>query len=202
MLKTKIYNLFKKIKAQTMNISEGHRLFAFYCIGIAIGTFIMNIFGRTYADEIGIYGQYITTDIQYVNYEEFDKGAFFIFCIRKYTMQFLFILFLNFFINHKLINGLLCAYKGILSSILICSATIVYGAGGILIFCISIFPHYFLYVPMFVYSMYLTINIKKDVKNKKIINKIIKGCIIEAFLIVGTSFLEVYINLGCVCALF
>lgn len=198
----KALSFFKKFKIQTMNFSEGHRLFALYLLGIIIGTLLMNIFGKYSASKIGIYGKYLTNDTNNIKYEVLNKGMFFIYCIKKYFIQIVIILMLNCTSKQKIINGTLCMYKGFVMSVLICSATIVYGSGGIILFLISVFPHYLIYVPMFIYSIYFGLNIKKYIKNKNYISGILKCCIIEGVMIIGTSFFEVYLNVPLIISMF
>ena len=191
----KASSFIKKVKMQAMNLNEGHRLFVLYFIGIFIGTLVINLLGDSYSDKIGIYGKYIASDENVLKYLGVDNSDFFLYCVRKYCAQILIIVILNCSSKRKYINSAICLYKGILLSVLICVATISYGAGGLLVFLISIFPHYLLYVPMFLYTMYLAININRYIRNKKCIKWLLKGCIIECILVTGTSFFEAYINL-------
>ena len=193
--KVKTSNFIKRFKIQTMNLNEGHRLFALYFIGIITGTFLLNMFGENYVNKIGIYGKYLASDDNILEYVGLDKGDFFTYCIRKYYVQIIIILLLNLSSKNKIINSVICFYKGFTMSILICVATISYGSGGIVLFLISIFPHYFLYVPMFIYTIYFGINIRQYIKNNSYISGICKGCVIESLFVVGTAFFEVYLNL-------
>ena len=195
MEQVKTASFYKRLKVQTMNLSEGHRLFVLYYIGIIVGTLIINLLDGECVDKIGIYGNYLTRDVNIIEHSIIDKGEFFTYCIRKYYVQVFVVLILNLSSKNKIINSIICFYKGFVMSVLICAATISYGSGGIILFVISIFPHYLLYVPMFIYTLYFGMNIKEYVRNKNYISGICKGCIVESVLVVGTSFLEVYINL-------
>lgn len=195
MEQAKASNYLKKIRIQAMNLSEGHRLFVLYFIGIIIGTFLINLFGGAYVDKIGIYGKYLANNDGGINSIDIDKGEFFSYCVKKYYVQVIAMLVLNCTSKQKIINGLICMYKGFGGSVLICASTISFGSGGIILYLISIFPHYLLYVPMFIYTLYFGMNLKQYFRNHNFISGIVKGCIVESILVVGTSFLEVYLNL-------
>lgn len=186
-------SLLKRLRLQTMNLSEGHRLFILFFLGIIIGTLLINLFGRVYANNIGIYGNYLIDDENI--WSNIDKGAFFVYCSRKYFCQVIILVALNCTSKHKFINGIICLYKGFMISIIICTATISFGSGGIILFLLSVFPHYFIYVPMFVYTIYFGMNIRKYIKNHNYISGIFKGCLVESVFVVSTSFLEAYFNL-------
>lgn len=195
MVQAKASDYFKKIRLQAVNLSEGHRLFVLFFIGIIIGTMLINVFGTGYVDKIGIYGRYLANGEVNFSGKYIDKGDFFTYCTRRYYVQVIVLLVLNCTSKKNLFNGLICLYKGFGVSILICASTISFGSGGILLFLISIFPHYLVYVPMFIYTLYYGMNFRRYLKNHNYISGIVKGFIIESLLVVSTSFLEVYVNL-------
>ena len=190
--------LFKKMKRnkiQAMNIGDGHRLFVLFLIGIVAGTMLVNIFLNQYVDNICIYGEYLTDGFERVNLIALEKVEFFCFCFKKYLIQVLFIVIFNLSSKGKLFNGLVCLYKGGVIAVLICAATISYGSGGVLLFIASIFPHYFLYIPLYIYTFYLGMNLKNKFSDNKHIFTVLKSVGIEGVFIVGTAFLEAYVNL-------
>ena len=190
--------LFKKLnrqKIQAMNIGEGHRLFVLFILGIVVGTILINVFFSQYVDNICIYGEYLTGGFDRVYSIALEKSKFFGFCFKKYLIQVLLILFLNLSSKGKLINGLVCVYKGGIIAVLICAATISYGSGGVLLFVASVFPHYFIYIPLYMYTFYLGMNIKNIIKDSKHVMAILKAVAIEGSFIAGTAFLEAYVNL-------
>ena len=193
-----VRSIFKNIKGykiQTLNIDEGHRLFVLFLLGIVAGTMIINLFGVSYASKICIYGEYLTDDLEKLNIIILEKGKFFAFCIKKYFIQLVIIVLLNLTSKGRMFNCLICLYKGCIISTLICAATISYGSGGLLLFMASVFPHYLIYIPLYIYTFYFAMKLKSNVSTNKHILDLLKSVGIEVSLIVGTAFLEAYINL-------
>ena len=184
----------KTVSVQTMNIGMGHRLFFFFLAGIVAGTVGLNFLAGTYAGKIGVYSQYFIDNIAGVNTSEFDKWSFFIYCIKKYVVEVAILLVVNCVSIWKIFDCLYCVYRGMAISILVSSATITYGSGGLLLYVMSIFPHYFTYVPMIVFTLFLGMKIKENIKSDKLLVPVIRGIAIEIILIVLTSFLEAYCN--------
>ena len=191
----KVTNLKKRLRLQAINLKEGYRLLLLFFIGIIIGTLFINLFCRINIDKICVYGNYLIKDSAVLNKVSLDKGGFFAYCARKYIFQVIILIGLNCIFSSRLINGLLCIYKGCTISVLICIATVLLGGGGVLVFLISIFPHYLIYVPMFIFTLYFSMNFKDYIRNSNYICGIIKGCLIESMLIVMTAFFEAYMNL-------
>ena len=193
-----VRSIFKNIKGykiQTLNIDEGHRLFVLFLLGIVAGTMIINLFGVSYADKICIYGEYLTDSFERLSIIAMEKGKFFAFCMKKYFIQVVIIVLLNLTSKGRIFNCLICLYKGCIISTLICAATISYGSGGLLLFMASVFPHYLIYIPLYIYTFYFVINLKNNVSTSKHILSLLKGAGVEGGLIVSTAFLEAYVNL-------
>lgn len=192
----KIKEIFSKInisKKQTKNLNEGHRLFFLFLGGIIVGTLFVNILGANYARNISIYGNYLTDNTDNISIVAMKKNGFFFYCIKKYLFQVVVLVVINLTSKGRVFNSLICFYKGGVISVLVCAATISYGKGGILVFLISIFPHYIMYIPLFIY----TINYGMYLKSRRGVKKdfIIKSIGIECFFIFMTAFLEAYGNL-------
>ena len=179
---------------QAMNIKRNHRLFLVFFAGIIIGTLMMNFLAGKYAGQIGIYSEYFIDGINNPDAKNFDKWAFNLFCIKKYALEAVVLIALNCTGFGMFVNYGYCIYKGIAISILISSATLTYGTGGILLYLMSIFPHYFTYVPMVVFTLYFGIKIKENIKKKRVLVSVLKGLAIEAAFVVCTAFLEAYVN--------
>lgn len=200
-----IKNIFlpkKGFRVQTMNFSESHRLFFLFIIGIVGGTFLFNMLGKDLAGKIGIYSEYMISDFNMTTIESIKPMDFFMFCIRKYCYQSFIIILLITLLKSKSISGILCIVKGINISFLVGSATISFGVGGILIYIMSIFPHYFFYVPLFIWSIYLANIIREIFNHKRSAKGILKACIIEFAFILGTSLFEAYGNLPIMISMF
>lgn len=193
--------IFKKLTAglkpagiQTMKQGMGHRLFFCFILGIITGTVLINFIGVAYADKIGIYSEYVMGTVSGNESEVFSSWSFFIYCIKKYAVEIIIILVVSCTSLGKTFAGLYCVYKGMAIAILVSSATVVYGAGGLLIYVMSIFPHYFMYVPMLAFALFLGMKIRENLKNNNLVKVILKGAVIECGLIVATAVLEAYCN--------
>lgn len=184
----------KTVNVQTMNMGMNHRLFFCFIVGILIGTVLLNFFAGAYADKMGIYSEYAMGDIGSLTTEGFSKWSFFTYCIRKYVIEIIIILIISCTSIWKVFDCIYCAYKGMAISILVSSATATYGAGGLLLYIMSIFPHYLVYVPLVIFTLYFGMKIKEKIKSDKLILLILKGIVIEGIIITMTSFLEAYVN--------
>lgn len=189
----KIKKGIPKLDMQAMKLNIGHRLFLCFLGGVVAGTFLLNMFLGDYAGRIGVYSEYFVNGVNMYG-DTVDKVSFFMYCIRKYAGECIAILFLNITPLGKLFNQLYCMYKGIVISMLISSATLGYGAGGLFLYIISVFPHYFLYVPLFVAMMYISIQVAEMIREKKLGRFKLRALFILIALIAGTSFLEAYCN--------
>ena len=183
----------KGLKIQTMNVNEGHRLFLFFMIGIVFGTAVMNLFSGLCAEEICVYSNYFIDGFSELDSSKIDKGNFFFYCFRKYLIQMLVIILINCTSKGLLFDCLICMYKGIVISLLVCAMTISYGSGGIVVYLMSVFPHYVLYVPLFIYSLYFGISNRRK-NNKGYAGNVIRRIIITVGLAFGTAFFEAFIN--------
>ena len=192
----------KTFDIQAMKIKRNHRLFIAFWGGIIAGTLMMNFLAGRYAGQIGIYSEYFIDGINSPDSMQFNKWSFNIFCIKKYALETVVLIALNCTNFGMIVNYAYCIYKGLAISILISSATLTYGTGGVLLYVMSIFPHYFSYVPMIVFTLYFGIKIKENIRNEGVAMSVLKGMAIEAALIVCTSFLEAYGNFPFVRSMF
>ncbi len=189
----KIKKSIPKINIQAMNLSMGHRLFLCFLVGVILGTFLLNVFLREYATRLGVYSEYFINGVN-IYENQVDKNAFFLYCIKKYTGEFVIILLLNMMPINMWFNRMYCIYKGVVMALLISSVTLTYGAGGIVIYILSIFPHYILYIPFVIVSIYISLKVAELIKEHKISKFKIRAAILLVMLAVGTAFLEAYIN--------
>lgn len=189
----KIKKGIPKVDIQAMNLNMSHRLFLCFLGGIILGTLLLNLFMGAYASRLGVYSEYFRNGVDMYG-DNVNKSAFFTYCIKKYIGECLVIVFLNITPIGKIFNYIYCIYKGAVIAMLISSATLTYGAGGLLLYIISVFPHYLLYVPFFVAAMYVGIQVGEMTKEKKMGKFKIRAVVVLSGLAVGTSFLEAYAN--------
>lgn len=190
----KIKKAIPKINIQAMNLHKGHRLFLCFLFGIVAGTFLMNGLLADFAGKIGIYSKYFFNGVNVYDVNV-DKMDFFMFCIKKYLSELIIILVINITQIGMLFNKFYCIYKGIIISILISSATKTYGKWGVVLYMISIFPHYILYVPFVICSLYISIRVAQILKEHNLKEIRIRAILIVMLFLIGTAFLEAFINL-------
>lgn len=182
----------KLIKEQAVHPKAEYRLFLWFIIGVLAGSLIINMFCRNYRGDINIYNSYIYGHSNTIN-ENINKWSYMLYCMGNYIKEFMIILLLNFTPFGNVFNRVFLCIKGILIGILVSANTLTYGAGGILLYIVSIFPHYIVYVPFVISSIYVSIKMSERVKekDKKISIKAIFIVFILAFL---TSVLEAFAN--------
>lgn len=190
-----------------------YRFLVWFFLGIILGTFCMNIFCEYFYDKLGIYTTYFMET--YANIE-IDKKSLFWYALRDYGLEVFLIFLLSPTSAGSIFLNLFCGYKGIVIALLISSSVLKYGAGGVLIYVISIFPHYITYGIMLwiMLSFGKLINEKVKVFRKsrclgggviesiKIFiseitegRKVLLGIVWVLVLMVFTAFLEVYVNM-------
>ena len=190
-----------------------YRFLVWFFLGIILGTFCMNIFCEYFYDKLGIYTTYFMET--YANIE-IDKKSLFWYALRDYGLEVILIFLLSPTSAGSIFLNLFCGYKGIVIALLISSSVLKYGAGGVLIYVISIFPHYITYGIMLwiMLSFGKLINEKVKIFRKsrclgggviesiKIFiseitegRKVLLGIVWVLVLMVLTAFLEVYVNM-------
>lgn len=184
----------ESVNFRSVNININHRLFLYFLLGVCVGTILINFIAGANVDYIGIYSEYSMKYIGNWQAGSFDKWSFFLYCIKKNTIEIAVILVMNHTSIYKIFNYCYCIYKGMTIAIFVSSATLTYGAGGMLLYIMSVFPHYFVYVPMIVFTLIFAIRIKEKVISDNLLMPILKVVTIDAILIMSTSFLESYFN--------
>lgn len=181
---------FKDIKKQTINLKIKYRLFLCFLAGVFIGTFMFNLWGRNINNDISIYNKYLVDGL-IIN--RISKWDYCIYCLKKYLCEFGIILLLNLTPFDKLFNRIYLIFKGINIGMIISSTTLTYGCGGLLIYLLSIFPHYFIYIPFVIASLYVAMHMSKLIKEKSN-KKGYKAIIVIIVMALFTSLLEAYVN--------
>ena len=180
----------KDIKLQTMNLKNEHRLFLYFLVGVILGTLMLNLYGRNGSNNISIYNEYLTDGLVY---SKVNKWSYSIYCFKSYICEFGILLLLNLTPFDKLFNRGYLIYKGLNVGIIISSTTLTYGCGGLLIYLLSIFPHYFIYVPFVIASLYVSMHLSKMIKERNN-KKGYKAVVLIIAMAFFTSMLEAYVN--------
>lgn len=123
------------------------RLCLCFFAGLILGTVFLNYSGAKNLNEIGIYSDYFIDkySVMDINKLELFKHTFFI-----RLKETLIVIFFNLTIIGPLYSLMFAAYKGITTGMLISAATIKAGMEGVWLYIASVFPHYFIYVPMLI----------------------------------------------------
>lgn len=181
-----------------------------FILGLVMGTILINTLSKEYCSKLNITEEYY---INLIGDTIINKSDIFFNCIQKYFKEFFIILIFNCFYFGKLYNLLFTMYKGAGIGIVISVFVMKYGAGGVLVYLISIFPHYILYVPALIFVLMAGRNIRSCVvenisqKYKYNADNINMYCIIKVvkrlvvYMLIGflaamlISLLEAYINI-------
>lgn len=194
------------------NIYENYRFLLWFFVGLAAGTFCMNIFCDYFYDKLGIYSSYFMETYKNI---DVDSKSLLVYAIKNMFAEVMIVMVISFTSVGGIFLNLYCAYKGAVIALLISSSVLKYGFGGVVIYLLSIMPHYITYGILlaiiittgfyvwekmklfrksrcmgesFLYSIKLFI--RELVGEKKI--PLFLLCVI--LLIVITAFLEVYVN--------
>lgn len=185
-----------------------------FFIGIIIGSLCMNIFCEYFYDKLGIYSSYFLENFKGISVDSSKLLAYTFKDLLKEIMLTLLLAFTSF---GGIYLKLYCTYKGLTIGLLISASVLKYGFGGVLIYIISVFPHYITYgvliivllkVGEFIFEKMKSLRrnrclgtgigesigvIFRDIvfkRNTLIVLAAIMG------LVVITAFLQVYINTG------
>lgn len=185
-------------------------LLAVFIIGIVAGTLFINIFCGDEYDKFGIYSKYF---IEKFHESDVEKKELFLYSFWGRSKEIIFLLVLSFTSFGKIAAELFLAYKGLTVGILISVYVLQYGAGGLLLYGTSIFPHYIAYVLMIMMLVSFSKEIyhciqgyREDtqVQLREAIRMILKAklmpylkCLFIIFILnVLASYLETFVNLG------
>ncbi len=215
-IKTVKRNSTRNISARPFAVTSSARivntagLLAVFIIGVVAGTLFINIFCGDEYDKFGIYSKYF---IEKFHESDVEKKELFLYSFWERSKEIIFLLVLSFTSFGKIAAELFLAYKGLTVGILISVYVLQYGAGGLLLYGTSIFPHYIAYVLMvmmlvsFSKEIYHCIQGYREdtqVQLREAIQMILKAkfmpylkCLfIILILNVLASYLETFVNLG------
>ncbi len=200
-------------RIMTISLSEylKKRVFLFiFLFGLIAGTFVINTMSENYYQKI-----YVTQDhyIKMISDVIIDKGNILKNGMLQYYKEFVIILVFNCFFLGKLYNSLYLFIKGAGVGVIISSYVMKYGVKGLIIYIMSIFPHYILYIPAVVLTICAGISMRRvivdnsnrnafyDIKNISTNNmiRILRKFIMYMIILFGFAFIismvEAYINI-------
>lgn len=186
------------------------RLLSIFIIGVVAGTFFINIFCSDGYDNFGIYSKYFIEKFQNLDVE---KKELFLYSFWSRSKEILVLLVLSFTSLGSIAAEVFLAYKGLTIGILISVYVLQYGSGGLLLYGMSIFPHYIAYVLMVILLVSFSKEIYHCIKRyredmqahlkeagqmivKTKLMPYLKCFFIILILNVLTSYLETFVNLG------
>lgn len=190
----------------------GHRYLIWFFIGIAAGTFAMNIFCGYFYDRLGIYSSYFMESYKNIYVE--SKSLFW-YAVRELGMETLLVLALSLTSPGIIFLNFYCCYQGVVIALLIASSVLKYGVGGVVIYLLSIFPHYITYGALIVIILGVGTSMCENMKHFRksryaggrlreslsiLLGEIFHGksavlaVVWIISLIIITAFLEVYVN--------
>ncbi len=188
-----------------------------FLIGLVLGSVLINTMTSVYYNKINVLQDHfinLISDVVINKFEMFKNG------IVQYYKEFALILILNCFFFGKIYNGVYLFVKGLGVGIVLSSYVMKYGVKGMLVYILSIFPHYFLYVPAIILTICAGISMRNLImdcigKNSvynireirgidffRIAKKVLIYFIVIMFFALVISFFEAYINVSIYMRLF
>lgn len=180
-----------------------------FLLGLVAGTVIINILNRGYYDKINITQEHYIKTISDVIV---NKRGMFVYLVSKYFKEFAIIIICNCFFFGKIYNIFYIFTKGVSISIVLSSYVLKYGVKGLLVFIVSIFPHYFVYILVIVLAICAGFSMRNNVLHNtntagsltnidnvailRVVKKLIIYLIIFMMLSMIISLLETYVNIG------
>lgn len=198
--------------AKISNNYAKYRFLIWFFAGVLFGTFCMNVFCGYFYDRLGIYSSYFIETYKNINV---DYKNLFLYAFKDILLEMLMVIAVSFTSAGGIFLNLYCAYKGFTIALLVASSVLKYGIGGVLIYVISIFPHYITYgilVLIIVYTGFYLWEKMKHFRKNRCMGESIAGSVrmflgevfeqkkvllvmaVIAMLILITAFLEVYVN--------
>ena len=178
----------KRASLHVINVGEFKQTYGkyyfllwFYC-GIIAGTFLINFFCENFYESLGVYSSFFLDINKNISV---PRASLFFYVIKKMAMEIGVLLVL---INSKLkeiSTRIFVCYKGVTVSLLVSAYVMKYGMSGIIIYLITIFPHFIPYIYMIIYILKMG-----DKQNR------LRNILIVVILFFITAFVEAYINSG------
>ena len=200
-------------RIMTISLSEYFKkrfFLAVFIFGLVAGTFVINTMNKGYYDKI-----HVTQDhyIKMISDVVIDKSDIFKNGIMEYYKELVIILVLNCFFFGKAYNALYLFFKGAGVGVVLSSYVMKYGVKGLMVYIVSIFPHYILYIPAIILTICAGIsmrrvvventgkNIKYDIKDISVTNimRLLRKFVMYLVILLGfavlISLVEAYINI-------
>lgn len=205
----------RKVKKTSLHIKmkridgEMHFVFFFFT-GILAGTLLLNLFMQGDDKQLGLYSNYFMDQLKHA---DVTKRELFFYSFGNRSREILCLLFLCITSLGKVLPALYLFYKGLTIGILVSTYVVQYQVGGIMLYLLSVFPHYITYIIMVLILISFSREIYTTAKNFRgqntgedggnllvFMKKKIPGylkCLFLLFLLNAvTSYLEVFVNLS------
>ncbi len=205
----------RKVKKSSLHfkmkgIHGGMHFVLFFFAGIIAGTLLLNFFIQGDYKQLGIYSNYFMEQLENV---DVTKRELFLFSFGNRSKEILCLVFFSVTSLGRILPALYLIYKGMTVGILISTYVLQYQIGGIMLFLLSVFPHYITYIIMVLLLFSFSRELYETAKNFRgqntgedgrnllaFIKKKIPGylkCLFLLFLLNAvTSYLEVFVNLN------
>lgn len=169
-----------------------------FVFGLVLGTVFINTMNKGYYDKINVLQDHY---VNLVSDVVVDKNMVFRNGIIEYYKEFALILLFNCFLFGKVYNGIYLFIKGAGIGIVLSSYVMKYSVKGMVIYILSIFPHYLLYVPAVVLTICAGISMRNIILNNGNSNVVLLRklsvyfiwILLFSFLV---SFFEAYVNVS------
>jgi len=169
-----------------------------FVIGLVLGTIFINTMNKEYFNKINVLQDHY---INLVSDVVIDKTLVFKNGIFQYYKEFALILIFNCFLFGKVYNGIYLFIKGAGIGIVLSSYVMKYSIKGLWVYIVSIFPHYLVYIPAIILTIFAGVSMRNIVLNNgnnsiMLVKKIALYFVWILIFSILVSFFEAYVNVG------
>lgn len=183
----------EKVK-RTYHSEQNIRFLVCFFAGIVAGTLFLNFFCGGSYEKFGIFSEYFIDKFEDVDVNMKDL---FLYSFWNRCKEMLLILLLSLTSFGCIVPEGFLVYKGMEIGVLISVYVMQYGIGGVVLYFLSVFPHYIIYVIFVIMLVELAKEIYKRQKEKKwsSLGTVVKCLFILLVLNLLTAYLETFVNL-------
>ena len=127
------------------------------------GIITVNIIDKEFLGGFGIFNTYFIEEFEYTDVRK-DELFFFIFKERISILLWLLLFLITGW--GCVAGGVFLAWQSYAAGFLMTAAVSSYGIKGILLICTAVFPHYLVYIPLYISYFYISSFVKKRIKER------------------------------------
>lgn len=138
----------RQTKLKVIKLGFGKKIIIFFLVGVVLGMLFANFFSPSYAQKYFLFDQHYFSFLQSV---DINCVIVFQLALMSYMKEYLLLILLSITIIGTPVILLHDTYKGFLVGFLVSTATMQFGAKGIIYFIACLFPQYIIFAPLYFY---------------------------------------------------